>query len=187
MTGLRDQLLDHAADLLAGPGWGAVTMAELGRVVGVSRQTVYNEVGSKPELAQALVLRELDRLLSAVVVELEGCDDVIEGLEAAALGALQLGRDNVLLKAIVSSAHGGDAGLLPLVTISAEPLLQRATSVVRAVILQQHGDLSLPPGRLDVAIDALVRLVLSHVMQPDGPPERTAADLTWVARGVLRR
>ena len=187
MAGLRKDLLDNAADLLAGPGWGAVTMAELGSRVGVSRQTVYNEVGSKPELAQALVLRELERLLAAVVAELEGSDDIVDGLEAAALAALRLGRDNVLLKAIVASAHGGDVGLLPLVTISAEPLLQRATTVVRAVVLQQHGGLGLSPARLGVAIDTVVRLVLSHVMQPAGTPEGTAVDIAWVARRVLER
>jgi AcrR family transcriptional regulator len=187
VTGLRDQLLDHAADLLAGPGWGAVTMAELGRRVGVSRQTVYNEVGSKPALAQALVLRELDRLLSAVVAELTGSDDIVDGLEAAALAALRLGRDNVLLKAIVSSAHGGRAELLPLVTTSADPLVQRASSVVSEVVAQQHGDLGLAAGRLHAAIDAVVRLVLSHVMQPAGSPERTAVDIAWVARRVLGR
>jgi len=180
-TLLRDRLLDAAADILAGPGWRDVTMAELGRRGGVSRQTVYNEVGAKSDLAQALVLRELERFLTVVVAELQGHDDVVDGLQAAALGALRAGHDNALLKAILSSAHGGGDELLPLLTTHSEALLERATTVVRQVVVQRHGDLGLPPDRLDLALDTMVRLVLSHVMQPSGAAERTAKGLGWVA------
>jgi hypothetical protein len=54
-------------------------------------------------------------------------------------------------------------------------------------VLQQHGDLGLSAARLGVAIDTVVRLVLSHVMQPAGTPEGTAVDIAWVARRVLER
>ena len=40
---------------------------------------------------------------------------------------------------------------------------------------------------LEPAIDMLVRVVLSHVMQPSAAPERTAADVAWIARRVLER
>ena len=40
-------------------------------------------------------------------------------------------------------------------------------------------------GHLDPAIDMVVRVVLSHVMQPSATPERTGADLAWLARRVL--
>ena len=39
---------------------------------------------------------------------------------------------------------------------------------------------------LDPAIDMVVRVVLSHVMQPSGSPEQTAADLAWLSAHVLR-
>ena len=41
-------------------------MARLAEEVGVSRQTVYNEVGTKPGLAEAMILSELDRFLGVV-------------------------------------------------------------------------------------------------------------------------
>jgi hypothetical protein len=43
----------------------------------------------------------------------------------------------------------------------------------------------LEPGRLDAAIDMVVRVVLSHVMQPSGAPAATAEDLAWIAARVL--
>ncbi len=33
---------------------------------GFTKQTVYNELGSKPALGQAMVMRELERFLAAV-------------------------------------------------------------------------------------------------------------------------
>jgi Bacterial Tetracyclin repressor, C-terminal domain len=44
----------------------------------------------------------------------------------------------------------------------------------------------LTPAELEAAIDAVVRVVLSHVMQPSAAPERTADDIAWIAARVLR-
>lgn len=41
-------------------------MAEAASAAGVSRQTLYNEFGTRDELGQALVIRESDRFLDAV-------------------------------------------------------------------------------------------------------------------------
>jgi hypothetical protein len=35
-------------------------------------------------------------------------------------------------------------------------------------------------------MDAIVRLVLSHVMQPTGPPRQIAKHIAWIAGCVLR-
>ena len=66
---LRDSLLDAAGTLLRDRSWGEVTMAEVARAAGVSRQTLYNEFGSRPEFAQAYVLREADRFIAAVELD----------------------------------------------------------------------------------------------------------------------
>ena len=59
----RDRMLAAAARFTAEHGWGALTMGKLADLVGVSRQTVYNELGGKPQLAEAMVLRELELFL----------------------------------------------------------------------------------------------------------------------------
>ena len=45
---LRDRLIAAAVDLTVEQGWAALTMRGLAERIGVSRQTVYNELGSKP-------------------------------------------------------------------------------------------------------------------------------------------
>ena len=63
----RDRLLAAAAArFTAEHGWGALTMGKLADLVGVSRQTVYNEIGGKPQLAEAMVMRELELFLDLV-------------------------------------------------------------------------------------------------------------------------
>jgi hypothetical protein len=47
-------------------------------------------------------------------------------------------------------------------------------------------DVGLDAGHLDAAIDMVVRVVLSHVMQPSASPRETAEDIAWIAARVLR-
>ena len=181
---LRDRLVASAVELTLAQGWAQVTMARLAAEVGVSRQTVYNEIGTKPALAEAMILAELDRFLGVVTDAFDSRPgDLIGAIEVAARGVLEVAQGNDLLKAVVSATHGADTELLPLLTTHAESLLAAAKVVVAERVAAY--DVGLEPGRLDAAIDMVVRVVLSHVMQPSGDPAATAEDLAWIAARVL--
>jgi AcrR family transcriptional regulator len=182
---MRERVIDAAVVLTCDVGWSAVTMARLAEEVGVSRQTVYNEIGSKPRLAEAMILRELDRFLGVVSVAFdEHPTDLVAAIRAASEQVLVNAQDNRLLHAVVSATHGADTELLPLLTTHAESLLAAAKTVVAARV-EPYG-VELAPERLDAAIDMVVRVVLSHVMQPSATPAETAADIAWIAERVLR-
>jgi AcrR family transcriptional regulator len=182
---LRERIVDAAVALTAQVGWARVTMAKLADHVGVSRQTVYNEIGSKPALAEAMILHELDRFLGVVDQAFDAHPgDLVGAIRAASLGVLELAQDNKLLHAVVSATHGADTELLPLLTTHAESLLAAAKVVVGERITPY--DVRLEAEHLDAAIDMVVRVVLSHVMQPSAAPEHTAANLAWIAARVLR-
>ncbi len=180
----RDRLLAAAAGFTAEHGWGALTMGKLADLVGVSRQTVYNELGGKSQLAEAIVMRELalflDRVDSAFV---DNPDDLIAAIEAAAYRVLQLARTDPLLHAILSSSQGADSELLPLLTTNSQALLEAAVEMIREHVAGYDVPLGQP--RLEVLIEMVVRLVLSHVMQPTAEPEETAATVAWISRRVL--
>lgn len=188
MTGAsttRGRIVAAAVEMTTESGWSAVTMAALAERVGVSRQTVYNELGSKEGLAEAVILRELERFLAVVTVAFdEHPDDLVAAIRAATYGVLELAQDNKLLHAVVSATHGADTELLPLLTTHAEPLLTAAKLVVAERVAPY--DVGLDADRLDAAIDMVVRVVLSHVMQPSAPPAATADDLAWLAGRALR-
>ena len=173
-TVLRAAIVEAARRTTASDGWSAVTMSRLASDVGVSRQTVYNEVGSKPELAQALVLDELGRFMARVD---EGFDahpsDLHAAVEAAVRGVLDFAHDNTLIAAIVAGTHGADTDLLPLLTTSSLPLLD----VARAVVARRLAAYCDDEARVVATTDVLVRVTLSHVMQPGDTPARTASNL----------
>jgi AcrR family transcriptional regulator len=182
---MRERIVEAAAAMTTESGWSAVTMGALADRVGVSRQTVYNEVGTKPGLAEAMILHELERFLGVVTAAFdEQPTDLVEAIRAASRGVLELAQDNKLLHAVVSATHGADTELLPLLTTHAESLLAAAKLVVRDRVAPY--DVRLDADHLDAAIDMVVRVVLSHVMQPSASPARTADDIAWVAAQVLR-
>jgi AcrR family transcriptional regulator len=182
---MRERVIDVAITLTTEDGWAQVTMARLADAVGVSRQTVYNEIGSKPRLAEAMILHELERFLGLVTLAFDAHPtDLVAAIREASRAVLEASQDNPLLHAIVSATHGADTELLPLLTTHAGALLSTAKLVVVDRVAPY--DIRLSPTELDAAIDMVVRVVLSHVMQPSGPPAETAADIAWVAAKVLR-
>jgi AcrR family transcriptional regulator len=179
-------VIDAALELTIDRGWAQVTMGRLADAVGVSRQTVYNEIGTKPGLAEAMILRELDRFLALVTVAFDAHpDDLVAAIRAASCSVLEASKDNPLLHAIVSATHGADTELLPLLTTHASALLTTAKAVVVERVAPY--DVGLTPTQLDAAVDMVVRVVLSHVMQPSAAPAKTAADIAWVSARVLNQ
>lgn len=192
--GVRAQLIEAAATITCESGWAAVTMGKVANRAGFSRQTVYNELGSKPALGQAMVMRELDRFLAAVEEELDSHDDLVEAIRSAADRILRMAKANPLLDAVLASAHGvsrGERGsdneLLPFLTTDAAPLISAATSVIAERLPVRFPDTGLDEREATIAIDSVVRLVLSHVMQPGDDPARTADAIAWIVSRVVHR
>lgn len=184
-TSMRRRVMDAALDMIATVGWSEVTMGKLADEVGVSRQTVYNEVGAKPALAEALVNEELARFMAVVESAFESNPgDPVESLRSAVLGVLRHAQGNPLLHAVVSATHGADTELLPLLTTHAGPLLEVAHAVVQRHVAAF--DLDLTERQVEIVVDLIVRSVLSHVMQSSGDPESTADGFAWLAERVLR-
>lgn len=178
------RLVEAAVRLTTERGWANVTMAKLADEVGVSRQTVYNEIGTKPALAQAMVRRELERFLHLVNAAFDrNPTNLVEAIRSTVREVLQYAQDNRLLHAVVSATHGADTELLPLLTTHSQGLLEAAKAVVVERI--KPYPIGLDPDDIDAAIDMVVRVVLSHVMQPSAPPAKTADDIAWAASRVL--
>lgn len=176
---LRESLLDAAADLLVERGYRAVRMRDVASAAGVSRQTVYNEFGDKWGLAQAVVIRDNERYLDGIDAVLSEHADVYSAVVAAVTFTMETSADDQLKKAVLTGA-GGDE-MLPLLTTQAEPVLFAASARIAEHALRQWPDLD--RAALTEIADAAVRLTMSHIMLPSGPPEAFAH---FVARMVTR-
>jgi AcrR family transcriptional regulator len=172
----RDRLLDAAAMIVIAEGWSNVTMSRLAAAVDVSRQSVYNELGGKDKLAVALVLRENERFLSVVQLRLlENQRNMTAAITVAVEAALLQGQDNPLLKAVIAPGQAKADILLPLLATQPEPVLEAAVTMLTA-FAEEHwtGCVSPQQDLLDL-MDAVVRLTLSHLMQPNWPIARVTA------------
>lgn len=168
---LRDTVLDGMRTELLTKDWSAVTLTDVARTAGVSRQTIYNEFGSRQGLAQAYALRLADRLVDEI-------DGAINAHVGDVYGAFMAGfRDFFTASAadpLVISLLSGEAkpDLLQLITTDSGPIITRCSARLQAAFTTSW----VQAGEEDAGVlaRAIVRLALSYVSMPADPG--TAAD-----------
>jgi AcrR family transcriptional regulator len=168
---LRNTLLDGASKELATRPWSEITMSEIARAAGVSRQTVYNEFGSRPVFAQALVLREAGRFIDAVQSTIAAnAEDPRLALQATFELFLTVAAENPLVNAIVSG-EGADE-LIALFTTRGETLVEMASARLTDVLLASWPAVAADDAEL--IGECLVRLAISYAALPKGRAGETA-------------
>lgn len=181
---LRDRLLDAAREELRGRTWTQVTMARIAAAAGVSRQTLYNEFGTRDEFGQALVIREGSRFLDAVEQAIgQFPEDPLAALTAALERFLNLATSDPFVRLLLSD--DGTGGLLPLVTTRSGPVLDWAAQRV-AETIRTHWPHAAAVD-LQALADTLVRLAISHVTAPRDTPEKTAVAITTLLAPSIER
>jgi AcrR family transcriptional regulator len=169
---LRETLFVAARDELGQRVWSEITMADVARAAGVSRQTLYKEFGSRDEFAQAFVIHEGERFLAGVEAAVrEHFDDPRAAIGAALEAFLRSAGEDPLVRVLLS--HDGTGGMLPFVTTQGMPVVQWATARLTAVIGEGWPDA--PADKARLLAETLVRLAISHVTAPGDAPEATAA------------
>lgn len=177
---LREQVLNAAYDLVAAEGWNKLRLAPVARAAGISRQTLYNEFGSKQDLGEALVERETERFMLGIQQELDANRNSLEAAVGAAIAfTLQESLDNSLIKAILTASRGGEDDLLAYLTIRPEPVFDTATAMLDAYIAEAWSDID--PESRSLTIEVMVRLTISHMVQPVASPQETARRLALIA------
>lgn len=129
MPAARESLLDAAYTALVRLPWSAVRMVDVAAAAGVSRQTLYNEFGSKDGLARALVRREADGYLAGVERALAGPGEPGERLTAVAEWTNSAARDNALIRAMLTGCWSERLPAPPLTAVpssSSVPAQRRA-------------------------------------------------------------
>ena len=174
---LRDTVLDATGELLREHSWAQVTMAQVAKAAGVSRQTLYNEFGDRQGLGQAYLLREGERLLGAVQASIDVHRDAPRSaLEAAFATFLADVQDSPILEAI-ADPEGGE-GLLALLTTQGEPVLAFARARLAAMLTARWPQVTAADA--EALAEHLVRLAISHAALPTGTPQQAAATVAGI-------
>lgn len=176
---LRARLVDAALAQAATTPWEKVRMSDVAADVGVSRQTVYNEFGSKDALAQSALMRVLTAFLDGIRDSLDAHEEFGDAIEAALGWTLRNGRGHPVIQRVLADAeHGRSSLLLNLLTIQSEAIIQPASAFVRDYVDRRW------PERLSAdgpaLVDALVRLILSHILRPQADLDAAAASLATI-------
>ncbi|MBY4568788.1 TetR family transcriptional regulator [Gordonia sp. PS3] len=163
---LRTTLLDGLRTLLREKDWARVTMADVARQAGVSRQTVYNEFASRTGLSQAYALRLADEFtgeIGAAVAANVG--DVTGALRSGFARFLASAADDPMIQSLLSGEAKPD--LLKLITTDAAPIIAAASDRLEVILVESW-----------IAIDAetagriarmIARTALSYVAMPPAP------------------
>lgn len=180
----RQQLHTHALEvaqaMLVERGWDQVRFGDVATAVGVSRPTLYAAFGNKDGLAQALVRHETDRFLAGISAVLDASpqDPSRAVTEAVAFTLAEADRSPVLHAVLT-----GSDSLLPLLTTRSSPILATATEVLVAWFAEHLPDW--PAETVEEGVDALVRLVVSHLVLPADDPTKTPDRLARLALKYL--
>ncbi|MEW2015262.1 TetR family transcriptional regulator [Rhodococcus sp. SBT000017] len=170
----RDTALDALRELLHARTWRTVTMSHIAKAAGLSRQSLYNEFGSRRGVAQGYAIR-----LTDMFVDL--CGSALYQHPNDARAALQQGFSAFfelsVLDPLVRSLHGDDApeDLLRLITTDSAVLIERAGDRLAETL--QHGWVGASPRHADIASKAIVRLALSYIPEPPDDIAAAADDI----------
>jgi AcrR family transcriptional regulator len=167
-------VLDAMRDLLLTRDWSAITLSDVARAAGISRQTIYNEFGSRQGLAQGYALRLADRLVDAVHAALEANvgnihESFLQGFRAF---FSDMGTDPLVISLLTGVAK---PDLLQLITTDSAPIISRASSRLALAFTQTW--VATSDSDADVLSRAIVRLCLSYVSMPPEADHDVAADL----------
>jgi AcrR family transcriptional regulator len=181
---LRDTILDGMRESLLTRDWSAITLADVARAAGISRQTIYNEFGSRQGLAQAYALRLADRLVDHV-------DDAIEGnvgdIYAAFLQGFRDFFTEMAADPLVISLLTGTTkpDLLQLITTDSGPIIIHCSQRLTATF--QHSWVKCSDEDAGILARAIVRLAMSYVSMPPEADTDVAADLARLMTPAAER
>lgn len=168
---LRELLLDRP--------WGEVTLEAVAKRAGVSRQTLYNDFGSRNGLALAYTESMVDTYLDLADEAMAADPDPAVGIEATVRLLVEATSSDPLIQRVQTGEAHHD--LVRIVTSDSGPLLDRIAGRLRDGLLRRWPDVD--PERAEAGGLLMARFGLGLVTMP--PP--TGVDLAPGIAAVLAR
>lgn len=171
---LRDSILDGMRELLLVRDWSSITLTDVARAAGISRQTIYNEFGSRQGLAEGYALRLADRLVDAVAHAIN--HNVGQVYEAFLEGFRAFFVDSASDPLVISLLTGAaKPDLLQIITIGSGPIITRCSERLQDTF--QNSWIRSSDEDAGVLARAIVRLAMSYVSMPPEADHDVARDL----------
>ena len=171
---LRDSILDGMREMLLSRDWSSITLADVAKAAGISRQTIYNEFGSRLGLAEGYALRLADRLVDAVDHAIDGNVGNIHTafLEGFRAFFAESASDPLVISLLTGVAK---PDLLQIITTDSAPIITRCSERLTSTFM--HSWVRASEEDSGVLARAIVRLAMSYVSMPPEANHDVARDL----------
>ncbi|WP_183093931.1 TetR/AcrR family transcriptional regulator [Nocardioides stalactiti] len=173
-TALREVLTDRP--------WRKVTLEAVAKQAGVSRQTIYNDFGSRAGLAEAYAFELADAFCDLVANDIEeNADDPAAALEAALRTFLYATSADPLIRRV----QDGDAheDLMRLVTTDSGPLLAHIAARLTTSVAQTWPGVD--PATNRALARTIARLGISYIALPPESEDDVALELAALLAPAL--
>ena len=171
---LRDSILDGMREMLLSRDWSSITLSDVAKAAGISRQTIYNEFGSRQGLAQGYALRLADRLVDQIEDAIGG--NVGDVYAAFLQGFRDFFAESAADPLVISLLTGTTKpDLLQLITTDSGPIITRASQRLTETFM--HSWVRASEEDAGVLARAIVRLAMSYVSMPPEANHDVARDL----------
>ncbi len=181
---LRDSVLDAMRELLLSRDWSAITLADVAGAAGISRQTIYNEFGSRQGLAQGYAMRLADRLASLVDSAIySNVGDIYTAfLEGFRAFFTESAADPLVISLLTGVAK---PDLLQLITTDSGEIITHCSQRLTASFMDSWVKAS--EADAGILARAIVRLAMSYVSMPPEADHDVAADLARLMTPAAER
>lgn len=162
-SNLHERILEAAGSRLRSTGLRGINVSRVAAEAGVSRPTVYRHVGGATDIVRELIARELARYFDAVSPVMDAPEPIGERFVEALRFTVTFARENAVLQSLLAEES---ATVLPLLTLEARPILERAVELLtpHLVRARQSGEIDITD--LPAAAEWAARMTLSLVLTP---------------------
>ncbi|WP_163888676.1 TetR family transcriptional regulator [Mycolicibacterium hippocampi] len=171
---LRDSILDGMREMLLARDWSAITLSDVARAAGISRQTIYNEFGSRQGLAQGYALRLADRLVDQIhdAINHNAGDIYAAFLQGFRDFFTESAADPLVISLLTGTSK---PDLLQIITTDSAPIISRCSTRLTESLMSSWVRASEEDA--GVLARAIVRLAMSYVSMPPEADHDVARDL----------
>ena len=181
---LRATVFDAMHGLLETRDWSGVTMSDVAKAAGLSRQTLYSTFGNRQGLAQAYALQLSERYAGEIRDSINRNPGQVEtALHEGINGLLLASSRDPLIRALLTGDIKPD--LLRLITTEAGPLIERATEVLTPALSESW--MQIAPDQARLAASIIARIGISFISLPPEDPDELASGLTEVVAPYLQK
>lgn len=175
-------MLDAALAVFSSLGLRRATIDDIAKQAGVGRVTIYRRIGGKQDLVDAVLAREMQRLLTDVIAAAEAADSPTERIAASFATTMTALRDNAVWQRML--ALETDSALQQL-TLGGQSMLVAAVAATVHILWPELGDAA--PSAFQLArAELMVRITHSVLLTPHAVvPLGDYAELLAFARAHL--